>query len=147
LWIFASYNVLYIGLAMPQEPVAPKPQRIRDPVHGLITFGATDKFEPFIWRLLNTPEFQRLRRIKQLGFSELDVLEDRAIVTPYRVRDYESPDALSQLTIRRPSGTPENVAKVSPVVAALKDLNMYRVYGRSESVMERLNEIWKEAAR
>ena len=48
----------------------PKPQRIRDPVHDLIEFG-TDGFEQMVWSLLNAPEFQRLRRIKQLGFSEL----------------------------------------------------------------------------
>jgi HD superfamily phosphohydrolase len=47
-----------------------KSQRIRDPVHDLIEFG-TDDFEQMAWSLLETPEFQRLRRIKQLGFSEL----------------------------------------------------------------------------
>ena len=48
----------------------PKPQRIRDPVHDLIEFGVDD-FEQMVWSLLGTPEFQRLRRIRQLGFSEL----------------------------------------------------------------------------
>jgi HD superfamily phosphohydrolase len=47
-----------------------KARRIRDPVHDLIHFG-TGKFEQMAWRLLELPEFQRLRRIKQLGFSEL----------------------------------------------------------------------------
>lgn len=47
-----------------------KPQRIRDPVHNLIEFGIDD-FEQMIWAALNAPEFQRLRRIRQLGFSEL----------------------------------------------------------------------------
>jgi uncharacterized protein len=43
-------------------------QRVRDPIHGLIKFETeTDKLA---WRLLETPEFQRLRRIRQLGFSE-----------------------------------------------------------------------------
>lgn len=48
----------------------PKPRRIRDPVHDLIPFD-TDKFEQTAWKLLELPEFQRLRRIKQLGFTEL----------------------------------------------------------------------------
>jgi uncharacterized protein len=48
----------------------PKPQRIRDPIHDLIEFGEDD-FEQMVWGLLETPEFQRLRRIRQLGFSEL----------------------------------------------------------------------------
>jgi uncharacterized protein len=47
-----------------------KARRIRDPVHDLIPFG-TDRFEQMAWKLLDLPEFQRLRRIKQLGFSEL----------------------------------------------------------------------------
>jgi len=47
----------------------PKVQRIRDPVHNLIEFNATD-LEQTIWRVIQTPPFQRLRRIKQLGFSE-----------------------------------------------------------------------------
>lgn len=51
-------------------------QRIRDPVHGLIVFGdGTDphrnETDSIAWRLLNTSEFQRLRRIRQLGFSDL----------------------------------------------------------------------------
>lgn len=47
-----------------------KERRIRDPVHDLIPFNTT-RFEQMAWKLLELPEFQRLRRIKQLGFSEL----------------------------------------------------------------------------
>ena len=51
-------------------------QRIRDPVHGLIVFGGgndahRNETDRIAWRLLNTREFQRLRRIRQLGFSDL----------------------------------------------------------------------------
>jgi HD superfamily phosphohydrolase len=45
-------------------------QRVRDPVHGLITFRGDNPLDQLSWRLLDTPEFQRLRRIKQLGVSE-----------------------------------------------------------------------------
>jgi HD superfamily phosphohydrolase len=48
----------------------PKLQRIRDPLHDLIIFEGND-FEGLMWEALNSREFQRLRRIKQLGFSEL----------------------------------------------------------------------------
>ena len=44
--------------------------RLRDPVHGLIVFKPDDQVDQLAWSLLNTPEFQRLRRIKQLGVSE-----------------------------------------------------------------------------
>jgi len=47
-----------------------RPQRIRDPLHNIIEFRA-DEFEDTIWRAIQTRPFQRLRRIKQLGFSEL----------------------------------------------------------------------------
>jgi uncharacterized protein len=46
-----------------------KPQRIRDPLHDLIEFDA-GQFEHMLWRVIQTPPFQRLRRIRQLGFSE-----------------------------------------------------------------------------
>lgn len=47
-----------------------KPQRIRDPLHNLIAFDEK-QFDQALWRVIQTPDFQRLRRIKQLGFSEL----------------------------------------------------------------------------
>jgi len=45
-------------------------KRVRDPVHGLILFEETDSVDRLAWRLIDTPEFQRLRRIRQLGVSE-----------------------------------------------------------------------------
>jgi uncharacterized protein len=45
----------------------PRDQRVRDPVHGLIVFHKDNKLDQLAWGLLDTPEFQRLRRIKQLG--------------------------------------------------------------------------------
>jgi len=47
-----------------------KPQRIRDPLHNLIEFDLS-LFEQTLWQIVQTCEFQRLRRIKQLGFSEI----------------------------------------------------------------------------
>ena len=51
-------------------------QRLRDPVCGLIVFGGGSdahmrETDRIAWKLINTREFQRLRRIRQLGFSEL----------------------------------------------------------------------------
>jgi HD superfamily phosphohydrolase len=49
----------------------PRDQRLRDPVHGLITFRKDNKLDQLAWALLDAPEFQRLRRIKQLGPADL----------------------------------------------------------------------------
>jgi HD superfamily phosphohydrolase len=45
-------------------------QRIRDPLHNLIEFKG-DELERHLWRVIQTRPFQRLRRVKQLGFSDL----------------------------------------------------------------------------
>jgi len=44
--------------------------RIRDPIHDLITFDLEDPLDDLAWELINSREFQRLRRVKQLGFSD-----------------------------------------------------------------------------
>lgn len=44
-------------------------QRIRDPLHNLILFKP-EEFDDAMWHVLQTRPFQRLRRIKQLGFSD-----------------------------------------------------------------------------
>ena len=46
-------------------------QRIRDPLHNLIPFDQSRQLERTLWRALRSRPFQRLRRIKQLGFSDL----------------------------------------------------------------------------
>jgi len=47
------------------------PQRIRDPLHDLIEFDIErSHLERVLWRVIQTRPFQRLRRIKQLGFSD-----------------------------------------------------------------------------
>ena len=48
----------------------PRSYRLRDPVHVLIVFEGVNLRDQLAWELINTPEFQRLRRIKQLGVSE-----------------------------------------------------------------------------
>ena len=45
-------------------------QRIRDPLHDLIEFS-TSELERTLWKVVQTRAFQRLRRVKQLGFSDL----------------------------------------------------------------------------
>lgn len=46
-------------------------ERIRDPIHNLIVFDTGQQLERMLWEVLCSRPFQRLRRVKQLGFSEL----------------------------------------------------------------------------
>lgn len=48
----------------------PKTERIRDPIHEMIVFRAEEPLDMTAWKLVETPDVQRLRRIKQLGVSE-----------------------------------------------------------------------------
>jgi len=52
--------------------VSLKPSRsYHDPLHGAITLQASDPEEALLIRLIDTPAFQRLRRIRQLGPASL----------------------------------------------------------------------------
>lgn len=79
-------------------------------------------------------------------FEDIDVLQDRATVSPYKFRDYESPDAFMKVMIRKPdgSGGHDDVADMSRVVDALREEKLFRVYGRTPEVMDKLEGIWKE---
>src|SRR5205085_12382848 len=44
---------------------------IRDPVHDVIAFRTERPADALLFRLLNGAEFQRLRRIRQLGMASL----------------------------------------------------------------------------
>ena len=48
----------------------PSPERhFLDVVHGKISFSRTQPLDCLVWALIDTTAFQRLRRIRQLGFS------------------------------------------------------------------------------
>src|SRR5215218_3201624 len=44
---------------------------IRDPVHDVIAFRLDRPLDALLFRLINAAEFQRLRRIRQLGMASL----------------------------------------------------------------------------
>src|SRR5215213_5975201 len=44
---------------------------IRDPVHDVIAFRTERPADGLLFRLINAAEFQRLRRIRQLGMASL----------------------------------------------------------------------------
>ena len=51
-----------------KKDIPPRGKVIRDPVHGLIAFHPGDEF---LLELIACPEFQRLRRVRQLGVSNI----------------------------------------------------------------------------
>jgi len=54
----------------PSAPNA-KSKLLRDPVHDIIAFDKTCPVEQVLLALINTPEVQRLRRVRQLGLTNL----------------------------------------------------------------------------
>ena len=46
-----------------------RPKLFRDPIHDIIAFNAHDEVERVVLELIQTRTFQRLRRIRQLGFA------------------------------------------------------------------------------
>lgn len=52
-------------------PRPTKPRLFRDSVHNIIALDTTDPVDRVLLRLLGTEEFQRLRRIRQLGMAYL----------------------------------------------------------------------------
>lgn len=55
----------------PNEPARRRPKLFRDPVHNIIAFDVDDPVEDVLFQLIRTRTFQRLRRIRQLGFANL----------------------------------------------------------------------------
>ena len=88
-------------------------QRIRDLVHALIVFGGKDKHrsetDRIAWMLLNTHEFQRLRRIRQLGFSDLVYPGATHSRFAHSIGVYRRP-AVSSMSSRERSMTPTGSA-------------------------------------
>ena len=100
--------------------------RIRDPVHGLIVFGdgndkAQNETDRIAWRLLNTSEFQRLRRIRQLGFSDLVYPGATHSRFAHAVGVYHTARQLIEV-IRRRLEFDEERARVALLAALLHDI-------------------------
>jgi HD superfamily phosphohydrolase len=55
----------------PELPLAKASRSYHDPLHGAITLHGSDPDEALLIRLIDTPAFQRLRRIRQLGPASL----------------------------------------------------------------------------
>src|SRR5213593_1316110 len=63
-WLLATGSFPYYIVHMSEKI-------IRDPVHDCIAFRLERGVDALLFRLLNTVEVQRLRRIRQLGMASL----------------------------------------------------------------------------
>ena len=105
--------------------MALRTQRLRDPVHGLIVFENNDGLAQLAWKLINTPEFQRLRRIKQLGV--LEFVFPGAIHTRFAhsIGVFQTARDLVRIIEREsaaPSTFDRNRADTATIAALLRDL-------------------------
>lgn len=67
-------------------------------------------------------------------FSPIDVFEDQTNRTPYKLRGYDTSEAMAKIHIRKADGTYEDLANRSDVVKALQSKSIYRVYVRDPDV-------------
>ena len=111
-----------------EERVAPTDtswtRRIRDPIHGLIVFGDSgnpdrDETDQIAWNLLNTCEFQRLRRIRQLGFSDLIFPGATHSRFAHSIGVYHTARRLADIIARHRDGGPDPVRERIALLAAL----------------------------
>jgi uncharacterized protein len=99
-----------------------KTQRISDPIHNLIVFDAKDDTDMLAWELLNTREFQRLRRIKQLGFSELVFPSATHTRYSHCIGVYHNAKKLIGIVQRKLGTLDPSKARVALIAALLHDL-------------------------
>ena len=102
-------------------------QRIRDPVHGLVVFGDSgdrerDETDRIAWDLLNTPEFQRLRRIRQLGFSDLVFPGATHSRFAHSIGVYHTARRLADVIARREGRRDPERERVALLAALLHDI-------------------------
>jgi HD superfamily phosphohydrolase len=138
----------------PEAPAAhfdERTQRLRDPVHGLIVFRDKDRLAQLAWRLISTPEFQRLRRIRQLGVSEFVFPSATHTRFAHSIGVFHTARTLVEI-VRREIGAigqpfDPNRAEVAVIAALLHDLGHGPSSHTFESVqrsrgLAKKHEIW-----
>lgn len=99
-------------------------ERLRDPIHGLIVFDVdNDNTDKIAWNLIQTPEFQRLRRIKQLGVSEFTFPGATHSRFIHSIGVYHNARRLMKAVMRERKGEVDrDLSRVTLIGALLHDL-------------------------
>lgn len=101
-----------------------KTRRIRDPIHNLIVFDEKDDLQAdmLAWQLINTPEFQRLRRIRQLGVSEFVFPGATHTRFSHSIGVYHNARRLLRVLRSRLTDFSEDQARTAALAALLHDV-------------------------
>ena len=77
--------------------------------------------------------------------SKVEALVDGQTISPYKYYDYEDSGALEKIMIEHSDSSrrPIDLAEDSPMVKALGEERIYRVYGRDKETMRKLEQIWE----
>lgn len=101
-------------------------KRLRDPVHGLIVFSESSPVDMLAWKLIDTSEFQRLRRIRQLGVSEFTFPGAVHTRFAHSIGVFHNARALVQIIeremIRNKQEYAPKLAEVAQIAALLHDV-------------------------
>ena len=145
---FASLSIARRSLYVLRVTIG-RTQRLRDPVHGLIVFDHDQPVDQLAWTLIATPEFQRLRRIRQLGVAEFVFPSATHTRFAHSIGVFHTARKLIDI-IRREVGEKsfdEHRAEVAAIAALLHDIghgpfsHMFESVQKSRSVGRR-HEQW-----
>lgn len=116
-------------------------KRLRDPVHGLIVFDESERsgVDMLAWSLIDTPEFQRLRRIRQLGVSEFTFPSAVHTRFVHSIGVFHTARMLVKVIEREISPFDANKAKVALIAALLHDVGHGPFSHAFEGVQESRN--------
>lgn len=126
---------------------------MRDPVHGLIVFREDNvedqralNADQLAWRLIETPEFQRLRRIRQLGVAEFVFPGATHTRFAHSIGVFHTARTLIGI-IRREVGDTEfernkKRAEVAVIAALLHDIGHGPFSHTFERIHARKHELW-----
>ncbi|TNB48339.1 HD domain-containing protein [Martelella lutilitoris] len=115
-------------------------QRVRDPVHNLIQFDTTNsEIERVAWKLIQSRPFQRLRRVKQLGFSELVYPGATHTRFAHSIGVFHTARNLMNIVQEKAPEKQETSEKIALVAALVHDVGHGPFSHAFEAVGERLN--------
>ena len=114
--------------------------RIRDPLHNLIVFDPEkDEWDKALWEILCSRHFQRLRRIKQLGFSELVYPGASHSRFSHSLGVFQTARELMRIVRRQKSGRKRARENYALAAAMLHDVGHGPFSHAFEEVFERLH--------